>query len=114
MKRFKARSSDGFEFNRRVPDHWQVGQAVGVEIRNRKMCNGRLAVAWTYLCEDIDDAIAHAEEVNRGDSPDPGVRTYKGEPGKESYDARLIPIEIYQVEDPAISFLGGAWPRHAL
>lgn len=102
MKRFKARSSDGSEFDRRVPDHWPAGHALGVEIRNRNMRDGRPAVAWVFLCEDIDDAMARAEEVNRGDSPDPGVRTYKGEPGRESYDARLVPVEIYQVEDPDV------------
>ncbi len=79
-----------------------MGHAVGVETRNRKMRNGRSAVAWVYLCKDIDDAMARAEEVNRGDSPDPGVRTYKGEPGKENYDARLVPVEIYEVVDPDV------------
>jgi len=102
VKRFKARSSDGFEFDRMVPDHWPVGHAVGVEVRNRNMRDGRSAVAWVYLCEDVGDAIARAEEVNRGDSPDPHVRAYKAERGKESYDARLVPIEIYQLEDPNV------------
>ena len=102
MKRFRGSSSDGDKFDRSVPDHWPVGHAVGVETRNRKMRNGRSAVAWVYLCKDIDDAMARAEEVNRGDSPDPGVRTYKGEPGKENYDARLVPVEIYEEEDPDV------------
>jgi len=102
LKRFRGSSSDGDKFDRSVPDHWPVGHAVGVETRNRKMRNGRSAVAWVYLCKDIDDAMARAEEVNRGDSPDPGVRTYKGEPGKENYDARLVPVEIYEEEDPDV------------
>ena len=66
------------------------------------MRSGRSAVAWVYLCEDIDDAVARAEEVNRGDSPDPGVRSYKGEPGKEAYEARLVPVEIYEEADPDV------------
>ncbi len=102
MKRFRGRSSDGDKFDRSVPAHWPVGQAVGIETRNRNMRNGRSAVAWVYLCKDIDDAMARAEEVNRGDSPDPWVRTYKGEPGKENYDARLVPVEIYEEEDPDV------------
>ena len=102
MKRFRGWSSDGDEFDRSVPDHWPVGHAVGVETRNRRMRNGRSAVAWPYLCKDIDDAMARAEEVNRGDSPNPWVRAYKGEPGKENYDARLVPIEIFEVEDPDV------------
>ena len=102
MKRFRGRSSDGDKFDRSVPEHWPVGHAVGVETRNRNMRNGHSAVAWVYLCKDIDDAMARAEEVNRGDSPDPGVRTYKGEPGKENYDARLVPVEIYEEEDPDV------------
>jgi hypothetical protein len=102
LKRFRGRSSDGDKFDRRVQDHWPVGHAVGVETRNRNMRNGRSAVAWVYLCKDIDDAIARAEEVNRGDSPDLGVRMYKGEPGKENYDARLVPVEIYEEQDPDV------------
>jgi len=102
LKRFRGNSSDGSEFDRSVPDHWPVGHAVAVETRNRNMRNGRSAVAWVYLCKDIDHAMARAEEVNRGDSPDPGVRTYKGEPGKETYDARLVPVEIYAVEAPGV------------
>jgi hypothetical protein len=102
LKRFRGRSSDGDKFDRSVPEHWPVGHAVGVETRNRNMRNGHSAVAWVYLCKDIDDAMARAEEVNRGDSPDPGVRTYKGEPGKENYDARLVPVEIYEEEDPDV------------
>ena len=102
MKRFRGRSSDGLEFDRSVPAHWPVGRAVGVETRNRNMRNGRSAVAWVYLCEDIADAISRAEEVNRGDSPNPWVRAYKGEPGKENYDARLVPIEIFEVDDPDV------------
>ncbi len=66
------------------------------------MRNGRSAVAWVYLCEKVDEAMARAEEINRGDSPDPWVRTYKGEPGKENYDARLVPLEIYEEEDPDV------------